>query len=101
MTESGKGRRKRKDLLIKMSVHWQATQFFEHLKDKLDDSLLLTFDIQKKPCFVQSDQSAYYSRQLYCHKLTVVTGTSKDKVTPENVSIYTWTENETRKSSIK
>lgn len=30
-----------------MSVHWQAKQFFEHLKEKPDDSLLLTFDIQK------------------------------------------------------
>lgn len=47
-----------------------------------------------------SDQSGYYSRQLYCHNLTItVSGTSKDKLTPDQVSVYTWTENQAIKSS--
>lgn len=47
-----------------------------------------------------SDQSAYYSRQVYCHNLTIiVSGTSKDKLTPDQVSVYTWTENQAKKSS--
>lgn len=47
------------------------------------------------------DQICYYSRQLYCYNLTVVSGisTGKEALKKENVSVYTWCEHEMRKSS--
>ncbi|XP_046683195.1 uncharacterized protein LOC124369303 isoform X1 [Homalodisca vitripennis] len=47
------------------------------------------------------DQICYYSRQLYCYNLTVVSGTScgKNALDKNKVYIYTWTENEMCKSS--
>lgn len=41
-----------------------------------------------------TDQMAYYIRQLYCYNLSVVKGLPSDSLNPENVSIYSWPENE-------
>lgn len=78
----------------------QAKSFFSHLKEKKRDCFLMSYDCQKNLVLPKvSDQQAYYSRQLYCYNLSVTKGVSSDSLTPENVSIYTWTENEAKKSS--
>lgn len=96
-----KDEEKKSDLLLRKALHRkQAKSFFEHLKKKDDDCLLLSFDCQKNLVLPKlTDQAAYYSRQIYCYNLTVVTGLSTNKLEPGNVSIYTWTENEGKKSS--
>lgn len=45
------------------------------------------------------DQSTYYSRQIYLYNCTVVEGSSKSKLTKNNVFAYCWTENEFQKGS--
>lgn len=78
----------------------KAKCFFDHLNKKPDKCFLLSFDCQKNLQLPKvSDQAAYYSRQLYCYNLTVVTGLSTGELNPETVSIYTWTENQAKKSS--
>lgn len=42
---------------------------------------------------------AYYSRQLYTYNFTIVMGSSKSKLTLENVFIYIWMEHKFAKSS--
>lgn len=90
-----------KDLKLKKTLHKkQAACFFEKLKEKPDDCLLLSFDCQKNLVLPKvSDQTAYYSRQLYCYNLALVSGISSAKLNQENVSFYTWTEDQAKKSS--
>lgn len=89
------------DLKIKLAVHKkQAQAFFQRLRDKPAECFLLSFDCQKNLVLPKvTDQSAYYSRQLYCYNLSVVKGLSTDFLNPDNVSIYCWTEDEAKKSS--
>lgn len=52
-----------------------------------------SFDCPKnQPLPKLPDQSTYYSRQFYIYNLTIVQGTSKDKLTKENVFSYVWGE---------
>lgn len=89
------------DLKLKLQCHKrEAKCFFEHLKQNPDDCYLLSFDCQKNLVLPKlSDQSAYYSRQFYCYNLSVVKGVSSESLKPENVSIYSWSEDEAKKSS--
>lgn len=89
------------ELTFKLMLHKkQAKCFFDHLKEKPDDCIIVSFDCQKNLVLPKvSDQIAYYSRQLYCYNLSVVTGISTDSLIPDNVSIYSWMENEAKKSS--
>lgn len=61
---------------------------------------MLSFNCQKNLVLPKvSDQAAYYSRQFYCYNVSVVKGVSTDSLIPENVSIYSWSEDEAKKSS--
>lgn len=91
----------RSALNLKLTLHKKlAANFFKFQKEKPDDCFLMCFDCQKNlPLPKVSDQSAYYSRQLYCYNMSVVKGLSTGVLDPTTVSIYTWTENEGKKSS--
>ncbi len=92
---------KKTDLQLKLKVHKKrASAFFHFLRTKPDNCYLLSYDCQKNlPLPKVSHQMAYYSRQLYCYNLAVVKGKASDCINPNNVKLYTWTENEGKKSS--
>lgn len=92
---------KKKVLEAEKTLHVkQANSFFERLRNKEYDCFLMSYDCQKNLVLPKvSDQQAYYSRQLYCYNLSVTKGISKDSLIPENVSVYTWTEDKAKKSS--
>lgn len=91
----------KKELQFKRTFHRkQGDAFFEYLRKKPDDVFILSFDCQKNLVLPKiTDQIAYYSRQLYCYNLSITRGVSTDHLNPHTVSIYTWTENEAKKSS--
>jgi hypothetical protein len=73
---------KKEDLQLKLKVHKKrASGFFEYLRKKPDDCYLLSFDCQKNL------------------PLAVVKGKASDCINPQNVHLYTWTEDEGKKSS--
>lgn len=96
-------------LRIKNSLQNQLTRhkktakaFFTLLKEQDPGLYIISFDMQKHlPLPKVPDEICYYSRQLYCYNLTVVSGVSSGKsaLNKNKVSIYTWTENEMSKSS--
>lgn len=96
-----KGEAQKAELQFKMQLHKKQAQcFFEHLREKPPGCFLMSFDCQKNLVLPKvSDQIAYYSRQLYCYNLSVVKGLSTDSLNPKNVSIYSWTEDQAKKSS--
>lgn len=78
----------------------QANAFFECLRKEPNDVFILSFDCQKNLVLPKiTDQIAYYSSQLYCYNLSITGGVSTDHLNPDSVSIFTWTENEAKKSS--
>lgn len=92
---------RKKDLMISERVHnLRAKAFYNLLKEEKEDLLTLSFDCQKnQPMPKVPDQSAYYSRQLYAYNFTIVIGSSKNKLSSDNVFIYTWTEDILPKAS--
>lgn len=88
-------------LMTEKRVHkLRSNAFFSKLREEKTELLTLSFDCQKNlPNPKIPDQLAYYSRQLYTYNFTVVKGSSKSKLTAENVFIYTWMENEFSKGS--
>ena len=88
-------------LKMKLELHKrQAQAFFQHLREKPPGCFLLSFDCQKNLVLPKvTDQSAYYSRQIYCYNLSVVKGLSTEFLNPSTVSIYSRTEDEAKKSS--
>ena len=90
-------------LKTQLNLHkTQAKAFFTLLKQKEPSLYVMSFDMQKNlPLPKLPDQSCYYSRQLYCYNLTVVSGVScgEKALDKKNVSIYTWSENKMSKSS--
>lgn len=91
----------KKKLIIEYHVHkLRAKAFFEFLKEENPELLTISFDCQKNQVLPKlPDQSVYYSRQLYIYNFTAVTGSSHSPLTKENVSIYTWTEDQYNKGS--
>ncbi|CAH1956982.1 unnamed protein product [Acanthoscelides obtectus] len=60
----------------------------------------MSFDCQKNLTLPKiPDQSVYYSRQLYLYNFTTVTGDSHSNLTPENVRIFAWTEDQHAKGA--
>lgn len=92
---------KKKDILITKRVHnLRAKAFYNLLKEEKENLLTLSFDCQKnQPMPKVPDQRAYYSRQLYTYNFTIVVGSSKSKLSTDNVFIYTWTEDVLPKAS--
>lgn len=93
--------KKKNELMIELRVHkLRYRAFYDMLKDEKEGMLIISFDCQKNLVLPKvADQAAYYSRQLYCYNFTVVTGSSRSQMSNENVSIYTWCENDRPKSS--
>ncbi|CAG4975957.1 unnamed protein product [Colias eurytheme] len=88
-------------LMAEMRVHkLKARAFYRLLKEKRDDLMVLSFDCQKNQVLPKvSDQAAYYSRQLYIYNFAVVRTVPENTLKRENVTLYTWTEDEHRKGS--
>lgn len=89
------------NLMVQKRVHsLRAKAFFDMLKEKEDDTMKLSFDCQKNQVLPKTpDQSAYYSRQVYMYNFTICQGSSKDKLSKDNVFIYSWTEADSSKGS--
>lgn len=92
---------KKTDLITLKRVHsLRAKAFYDVLKSQDERTLTLSFDCQKnQPLPKLPDQSTYYSRQFYIYNLTIVQGSSKHKLTKENVFSYVWGEEEYSKDS--
>nr|CAH7760116.1 unnamed protein product [Callosobruchus chinensis] len=81
-------------LMMEKRIHTLRSQaFFSCLKEESPGLLTLSFDCQKNLVNPKvPDQAAYYSRQLYTYNFTIVIGSSKSRLTLDNVFIYTWME---------
>ncbi|XP_046684501.1 uncharacterized protein LOC124373972 [Homalodisca vitripennis] len=99
--KSTKSDAERNMLLVEKRVHKLRSQaFYGLLQEDREDLLILSFDCQKnQPLPKLPDQSSYYTRQLYLNNFCVVKGHSKSKLDKDNVTAYTWTENEFSKGS--
>lgn len=89
------------ELMTQLRVHkLRGKAFYAKLREENDDIVTFSFDCQKNLVNPKvQDQAAYYSRQLYTYNCTVVKGSSRSKMTNENVTIYTWLENQYSKGS--
>nr|CAI5839120.1 unnamed protein product [Callosobruchus analis] len=78
----------------------KAKRFFEILKKEEAHVITLSYDCEKNLVLPKiPDQITYYKRQLYLYNFTVVIGSSKVKLTKNNVFMHTWLESESAKSS--
>nr|CAH7765624.1 unnamed protein product [Callosobruchus chinensis] len=89
------------NLLTEQRIHkLRAKAFFDSLRQKRDDLLTISYDCEKNLVLPKiPDQITYYKRQLYLYNFTVVVGSSKDKLTKENVYMHSWLESESSKGS--
>nr|CAI5850893.1 unnamed protein product [Callosobruchus analis] len=91
----------KRNLLTEQRIHkLKAKAFFDSPRQKRDDLLTISYDCEKNLVLPKvPDQITYYKRQLYLFNFTVVVGSSKDKLTKENVYIHSWLESESSKGS--
>nr|CAH7760174.1 unnamed protein product [Callosobruchus chinensis] len=96
-----KDEQKKVMLMMEKRIHTLRSQaFFSYLKEESPGLLTLSFDCQKNLVNPKvPDQAAYYSRQLYTYNFTIVIGSSKSRLTLDNVFIYTWMEHKFAKGS--
>lgn len=89
------------DCKVEYDVHKnRANYFYVLLKKNNESEITFTFDCQKNLVLPKlTDQATYYSRQFYLYNFTVCEGTSKEKLSKEKVSIFTWTEADNKKGS--
>lgn len=92
---------RKEEMQTELKVHkLRAKAFFSLLKEEKNGLLIVSFDCQKnQPLPKVPDQATYYSRQLYVYNFTVVVGSSKSKMTTDNVFSYVWTEDKYLKGS--
>ncbi|GBP67512.1 hypothetical protein EVAR_49879_1 [Eumeta japonica] len=70
------------------------------LQEDTPGLLIVSFDCEKNlPLPKIPDQTTYYSRQLYYYNFTIVMGTSRSTLTPDNIHAYVWMEDEASKGS--
>lgn len=89
-------------LMTKLRLHkLRAKAFGNLIKDDTDKTVFkFSFDCQKNLVLPKiPDQAAYYSRQLYQYNMTICEGHSKSKQTRDNIHIFAWCENESKKGS--
>lgn len=88
-------------LMVEKRVHrLRFKAFYEILQEQRSDLLTMSFDCQKNLGLPKvPDQSAYYSRQYNFYNFTIVVGSSKAKLTRENIFAYTWNETTHNKGS--
>lgn len=92
---------KKLEIMTAKRVHGlRAKAFYHLLKTDEPGVIILSYDCQKNlPLPKLPDQSTYYSRQLYLYNFTIVEGSSKSKLTADNVYANIWTENEYAKNA--
>lgn len=78
-------------LIMKKRVHkMRSNAFFSKLREEKPGLFTISFDCQKNLVNPKvPEQTAYYSHQLYTYNFTIAKGSSKSKLTLENVFIYT------------
>lgn len=88
-------------LITEKRVHsLKYRAFYKLLKEKREDLMVFAFDCQKNQILPKvSDGAAYYSRQLYIYNFAVVRMVPANTLNRDNVTLYTWTEDEHRKGS--
>lgn len=88
-------------LLTSQKIHkLRAKAFFGSLKEVRKDLLTISYDCEKNLVLPKiPDQITYYKRQLYLYNFSVVIGSSKSKLTKENVFMHSWLESECNKGS--
>lgn len=72
--------------------------FYDILREQRSDLLTISFDCQKNLALPKVT-AAYYSRQYNFYNFTIVLGSSKAKLTKDNIFSYTWNEPTHRKGS--
>jgi hypothetical protein len=78
----------------------RAKAFFDLVKKQRPDLVTLSFDCQKNLHLPKLlDQMVSYSHQLYLYYITIVEGSSTEKLSPGSVYNYCWTEDEFAKGS--
>lgn len=87
--------------MTQLCVHkLRAKRFFDILRDESPNVVTFSYDCQKNmPLPKIPDQATYYSRQFYVYNFTMVQGSSKCKLTKNNVFSYTWSELDRPKGS--
>lgn len=93
--------KKKQELMVRSTVHKRrAKAFYKLLKEEKPNMITICFDCQKNMSLPKlSDQAAYFSRQLSLYNCGVVLGSSKAKLTKENVFLYVWGEYDQPKGS--
>ncbi|GBP44071.1 hypothetical protein EVAR_85225_1 [Eumeta japonica] len=88
-------------LIIEKRVHrLRFKAFYEILREQRSDLLTMSFDCQKNLGLPKvPDQSAYYSRQYNFYNFTIVVGSSKAKLTKDNIFSYVWNKTSHNKGS--
>lgn len=85
----------RNKLMVAQRLHkLRAKAFFEMVKEERPGLKTFSFDCEKNLNLLKvPDQVAYFLRNMYLYNFTIVEGSSKSKLTPNNVFPYCWTEN--------
>lgn len=88
-------------LMAEKRVHnLKAEAFYRLLKERKEDMVVFSFDCQKNQVLPKiPDQAAYYSRQLYIYNFAIVKSVPGNILGKDNVTLYTWTEDEHRKGA--
>lgn len=86
---------KRNELMVVQRLHkLRAKAFFDKIKEEKEKLKTFSYDCQKNLNLLKvPDQVAYYLRNVYLYNFTIVEGSSKSKLLPQNVFAYCWTEN--------
>nr|CAD7401757.1 unnamed protein product [Timema poppensis] len=89
---------KKEDLNIEFKGHKiRAERFYEILRKKNDDELVISYDCQKNLVLPKiPDQAAYYKSQLYLYNFTICEGVSTSPQNKTNTFAYLWTENKSK-----
>ncbi|XP_045457147.1 uncharacterized protein LOC123667235 [Melitaea cinxia] len=88
---------KKQELMTKLRIHkLRANFFFKLLKEKVDNSITICFDLQQVfPLPRTPIQEAFYSRQISLYNLCVM-----DLSEQNNSCLYNWDETESGKGAI-
>lgn len=92
---------KKLKFMVEKRVHILKTKaFFSLLKETREDLFTLSFDCQKNhPLPKLPGESAYYSHHFSMYNLTIVQGSSRNKISPTNVFTYCWSQEKFQKDS--
>lgn len=88
-------------IITEQRVHTlKSRAFYNLLKIEENNVQIFSFDCQKNLSLPKlPDQAAYFSQQINYYNLTIVKGSSKSKLTANNVFSYLWAETDSPKDS--